>query len=250
MLWAVLRSSVKAVTLFWWLCTRHSLLCVNFLHPSNRVLTHWVPLVIQWRTFKSLCPQKNIHRSHSSNECRADLFGCTSRVHQCQTRCTNIWRGSAWIRRQLKHLRSKRCCSEPYVCIYNQHRKGEAFKNAFCSAGMLQPFKGTCCIAVIRPSCSTSTQQLHQKQKLLMTPPHFESTFLVPGKSICFFPCSASSLPQQPCYFLLWSECSGGANAVEMDSFFKLTQWSLIFFKAFQLVTAPINCRKHSSTVS
>lgn len=56
--WAVLRSSVKTVTLSQWPCTRHSLLCVSFLHPSNGVLAHLSAPRDPVEDIKSLCPRK------------------------------------------------------------------------------------------------------------------------------------------------------------------------------------------------
>ena len=116
--------------------------------------------------------KKNTHRSRSSNGCRADPFGCAYRVHECQKQRTDVRWGSAWLRTHLKYLGSTRRCCEAYGPIYNQRCKGEAFKNAFCSAEMLQPFKGTCGIAVTRPSCSTSTQQALSEAGVTGAPPH------------------------------------------------------------------------------
>lgn len=129
--------------------------------------------------------------------------------------------GSAWLRTDLKYLGSKWCCSEPYGCIYNQHGKGEAFRNAFCSAKMLQPFKWTCCIAVTHPSCSMSTQQLCRKQELLMTPPHM---LKVLSRYLEYPAVSCTVLP--PVYHGSHLISYYGVNAL-----MELMQWSLISLK-------------------
>lgn len=219
MLRAVLRGSVKAVTLPWWPCTRHSLLCVSFLHPSDGVLTHWVPLVIQSRTFKSLRPRKifteatllagaglislDVPAEYTSARSNVLMFGgaLPGSVH--------IWSTSA------ANGAAVSCMDIFTTNIVKERPSGMRFAQLSC--------------------CSPSGDHVALQWHVLLVPlqhnsfvgsrsycdstSYFKSAFPVPGKSSCSFHCPASSLPQQPCCFLLWSECSDGANAVEFDFF-------------------------------
>lgn len=250
MLWAVLRSSVKAVTLFWWLCTRHSLLCVNFLHPSNGVLTHWVPLVIQWRTFKSLCPQKifteatlltsagliSLDVPPESTSARRDVltFGgaLPGSGHSWSTSAANgaaVSRMDVFTTNIVKerpsrmHFAQLGCCSPSRECAALQWYV------------LLVPLQHNSSIR------SRSYWWLHH-----VFWKYFPGTWKIHLflSLFCLQFTTAAMLFLTMEWMHWWSSCSG-----VWFFFSKLTQWSLIFFKAFQLVTAPINCRKQFNCV-
>lgn len=151
-------------------------------------------------------------------------------LRQCHKQCADIWRGSAWIRTHLTYIRSERRCCETYGCICDLYVKKRPSRMRFPQLRCCSPPRDTLdCSATsfLFPLSKTTLSEAG----VTADSSSCKNTFPVPGKSSCFLHSSASSLPQQPRYPLLWRECSDGANAWSSIWFFLSKCSGVWFFK-------------------